>query len=324
MYKNQKLTLSQVQLEYAETDGASLESLLAELVRLALAEESLAVRQAILRQIGLLMNKFMSSTEISAATTTLYKLIAGIAETTTPMENAVRAVYWMSKALILRTVQIDEVLSRLLNLLTSSTSGASSARGFGLLLAPDEILSKDNGATIRLLAKQKVFNICTPRIAQGFRATDSATVKANYLIALSGILKYMPTEVIMQEVDKLLPLLLQSIDLEDSDVKAATIQTLTVISLESPAAVETHVGSLVSRLLKASSNLAVNGASVRLNALVCLRGFPGRVKDTTLLPHRNNVIRSLMAVLDDPKRNVRKEAVECRAAWFNMDEPQSD
>ena len=324
VYRNQKLTLSQVQLEYADNDGASLESLLAELVRLALAEDVPAVRQAILRQIGLLTNKFMSSTELRAAITTLYKLIDEIAETTTPTDNAVRVVYWMSKALILRTVHIDEVLSRLLNLLTSSTSGASSARGFGLLLAPDEILSKENGATIRLLAKQKVFNICTPRIAQGFRAADSPTVKANYLIALSGILKYMPTEVIMQEVEKLLPLLLQSIDLEDSDVKAATIQTLTVISLESPAAVETHVGSLVSRLLKASSNLAGNGASVRLNALVCLRGFPGRVKDSTLLPHRNNVIRSLMAVLDDPKRNVRKEAVECRAAWFNMDEPQSD
>lgn len=31
-----------------------------------------------------------------------------------------------------------------------------------------------------------------------------------------------------------------------------------------------------------------------------------------------------MAVLDDPKRHVRKEAVECRSAWLNMDEPEDD
>ena len=31
-----------------------------------------------------------------------------------------------------------------------------------------------------------------------------------------------------------------------------------------------------------------------------------------------------MTVLDDPKRHVRKEGVDCRAAWFNMDEPEDD
>ena len=31
-----------------------------------------------------------------------------------------------------------------------------------------------------------------------------------------------------------------------------------------------------------------------------------------------------MAALDDSKRFVRKAAVECRAAWFNLDEPVSD
>jgi DNA repair/transcription protein MET18/MMS19 len=32
----------------------------------------------------------------------------------------------------------------------------------------------------------------------------------------------------------------------------------------------------------------------------------------------------MMTVLDDPKRNVRKEAVDCRSAWSNMDEPEED
>lgn len=238
-------------------------------------------------------------------------------------ENAVRVVFWEAKGLILRLAHTDEVLERLLSLLSSPECGLVSARGFSLLLAPDEVLCKENGASIRLLANQKVFNICVPTIAREFRTAETS-IKPNYLIALSGILKHMPTKVVMPEIDTLLPLLLQSLDLEDSDVKAATIQTLAVISQESPEAVEGHMGSLVTRLLRSASNPKASTASVRHNALRCLRIFPGRVKDSTLLPYRNAVTRGLLVVLDDPKRQVRKEAVECRAAWFNMDEPQSD
>ena len=128
----------------------------------------------------------------------------------------------------------------------------------------------------------------------------------------------------MPEINLLLPLLLQSLDLDDANVKAATVQSLTVISQESPAAVESHIGSLVSRLLKCAVLDRVNTPLVRLSALQCLRIFPGKVKDSTLLPFKNSVTRGLVKALDDPKRAVRKEAVECRAKWFGMDEPQSE
>lgn len=63
---------------------------------------------------------------------------------------------------------------------------------------------------------------------------------------------------------------------------------------------------------------------VRLNALRYLEIFPGRVKDSALLPYRYMVTRALWDVLDDPKRHVRKAAVECRAAWLNLDEADED
>lgn len=282
-----------------------------------------AVRQTILRQIGLLTNKFLPPTETDDITNYLRNLISVLLETTTVSQNAVRVIFWGAKGLVLRLVHTETVLERLLSLLPNSHCGLASARGFALLLAPDEMLSKENGTVIRLLAKQKVFNICVPTIAKDFRSAETS-IKPNYLIALSGILKHMPTEVIMSEIETLLPLLLQSLDLEEADVRAATIQSLTVVSQESPKAVEGHMGSLVSRLLKSAAKTKANITSVRHNALRCLRIFPGRVKDSTLLPYRNTVTRGLLSVLDDPKRHVRKEGVECRAAWLNMDEPQSD
>lgn len=312
-----------VSLQFTDPGVGPINKTLAELIRIAFSEDVPPLRQAILRQIGLLTNKFVLPQDTESVLGILKNLLLGLSETTSASENAVRIVFWVAKGLILRLAHTDEILERLLNLLSVKECGIASARGFGLLLAPDEVLSKENGAQIRLLAKQKVFNICVPNIAKECRRANPAT-KSNYLVALSGILEHMPTEVVLPEIDTILPLLLRSLDLEDSDVKAATIQTLTVVSQENPKAIEGHVGSLVSRLLKCVTYPGVNSADVRHNALRCLRVFPGRVKDSTLLPYKHTVTRGLLNVLDDPKRNVRKEAVECRVAWFNMDEPQSD
>ena len=60
---------------------------------------------------------------------------------------------------------------------------------------------------------------------------------------------------------------------------------------------------------------------VRVIALRCLKAFPERMKEISLLPLKSVVTREIMKVLDDPKREVRKEAVACRAVWLNMDEP---
>ena len=297
--------------------------LLSELIRIAHIEEIPSIQLAILRQIGLLTNKFISNEETEKLVHLMRELAAGLRETTKVADNTVRILFWEAKGLILRLSHTEEVLEHLLVLLSNVHCGYASARGFGLLLAQDEILSKENGAILRLLAKQKVFNICIPAITKGFRLADTA-IKPNYLVALSGLLKSMPTEVILPDIEMLLPLLLQSLDLEDSDVKTATIQGLLVISHENPMVIESHVSSLVSRLLKLTTKSSMNTVIVRHNALRCLRVFPGKIKDSALLPYKNAVTRGLLSVLDDPKRYVRKEAVDCKAAWLNMDELQSD
>ena len=310
-------------LQYIDTNGISRHITLAELVKLALDEDITAIRQTILQQVALMTNKFIADKDAFSVMDILRQLLTDLLDTTKPTENAVRMVFWISKALVLRLSNADEVLQSLLRLLCSDTCSLASARGFGLLLAPDEILCKENGATIRLLAKQKVFNVCVPTIAEHFR-NEKPMVKQNFLIALSGILKYMPTAVTMREIATLLPLLLQSLDSEHSDVKAATIVTLAVVSQENPQAVSGHVGSLITRLLRSTGNPKLNSTTVRRDALRCLRVIPGKVESSKCLPYRNAVTRGLLAVLDDRNRQVRKEAVECRAAWFKMDEPQSE
>jgi len=147
-------------------------------------------------------------------------------------------------------------------------------------------------------------------------------MKPNYLIALSNILRNVPTSVITPELPRLLPLLLQSADLPDVDVKAATIQTLHITVTDSSDVLKEHVSSVISRLLAAcSSRNASNPPRIRMAALRCLRSFPAALRNELLLPYKRQVLKMLGPVLDDPKRAVRKEAVDCRVKWFSMDEP---
>lgn len=56
-------------------------------------------------------------------------------------------------------------------------------------------------------------------------------------------------------------------------------------------------------------------------ALRCLRAFTTGYPIYKLIPHKQNVVFELAASLDDPKRLVRKEAVETRSRWFLVDAP---
>ena len=305
-----------------ESEGDSALKLLDELIRLTISTQSAPINLSILRQLGLLISKFLPSSSLQQPKNILQNLIAGLSREESPSGNGVRTIFWMAKALVLQMQGLEELLESLLALL-SNPCGAEVAQGFALLISPDEVFAKENGANIRLLAKQKIFHICVPRLEEGFRSAGS-TLRANYLVALSGILKHVPTSVLMPESQTLLPMLLQSLELPHPDVKAATIESLTTISQEDAAAVEGHLDSLVTRLLRSAVDPALSGPAVRHNSLRCLNALPGKVKDSALLPLRNRVVRTLSNALDDPKRDIRKEAVECRAAWLGMDEPESD
>lgn len=249
--------LTQAALPYADSQNSNANPLLEDLVRLALGEDASSTRLAILRQIALISNKFLPARDTSVASNILLRDHTGLLHAAKLSQSSVRVIFWIARALILRLDSTDKTLDQLLNLLRDPSYGSAAARGFGLLLAPDEVLTKENGAIIRLLVKQKVFNICAGRIATLFRSADTA-VKPNYLIALSGLLRHIPSEVIMPEIDTLLPLLLQSLDLQEAEVKIATVETLTVIAHENPKAVEGHISSLISRLLKCATETQVN------------------------------------------------------------------
>lgn len=318
-----KTNLGQLPPDFLKPHSSDFRGLLDALVQMALSGDISHVHRAIDQQVGLLVNKFFPLEHVSDALHQFERICADLRNMEAPAENSVRVGFWLAKGLLLRSLEVDKILRKLLQLLAIPHCSLLAAQGFALLLAPDEILSRENGASIRLLAKQKVFNTCTATIAPVFRDSNTS-MKPNYLIALCGLSKYVPTEVLMPQIDELLPMLLQSLELDDMEIKAATIENLRVVCLESPTAIEGHAGSLVNKLLKSVKATRQNSPQVRYLALNCLRSLPGKIKESSLLPYKTLVTRGLLVALDDSKRSVRQAAVDCRYTWLGMDEPQSE
>ncbi|KZF23815.1 DNA repair and TFIIH regulator [Xylona heveae TC161] len=299
-----------------------IESYFQDIVRLALDETLPGVRMALLRTLAVLTNKFFPTGAALPAS-----IIDGPDSGLLPgnkTPNASRVAFWILKGLVFR---MDTSITRILELLVSQLADAEYgqiiARGFDMLLSQDHALSEANHAIIRKLHKQKVFNVCTPRIATGFQAAP-VSARANYLVALAGLLKDVPSEIIMPELETLLPLLLRSLDLDDPSVSAATLDTITVVAVQNAKGLEGHIASLVGRLLSCGEVKPSNPSTVRKSALRCLGLFPTRIRHEVLLPYKTQVMHRLLAMLDDPRRDVRKTAVDCRKEWAGMDEPDED
>lgn len=140
-------------------------------------------RRAHLHIIGLLVNKWISTTDTEHIKQITDKLLEDITADTSDAatDEKLRIVFWIVKALLLRTDKYGmDAIQVLVNLLGSPRIGGMASRGFAVLLGDDEFLNKKNHAIVRLLAKQRAFSLCVPLIVAGFRSTSPGTFFSRY------------------------------------------------------------------------------------------------------------------------------------------------
>ena len=332
------------------------------------------IEQACLKQVLLVVNKHILTKNDLAQVDNFFKHTADALsdegrtqdDTDDPLfQSQVRYIFTLAKALVLRlATSTNSILTTLVSMLQRLRPREARylALGFGTILAPDEVLSKTNDAQIRLLAPQRVFQTLVPMFSSKFREPSTTQEqKETYLIALSGVLGTVSSDIVMPELPTLLPLLLQSLEISDANqnVKVATLETMVVVITKNPSALieSGHIPALTRRLTAAGalpktsrkvkkatspstlSDVALKDTSqipisvlkssspkVRQLALRCLSLLPQHIKDKTpnpLLPLKKEVLGGLAGCLDDSRRDVRKEAVDARAGWIrNVDDPE--
>ena len=301
-----------------------------------------------LRQIALYINKHLATPDLDSVDQILRARLTSLQSSDLDSQTIqfnLRLCFIVTKALSMRLApRTNEYLEQLVDLLHSSKYSHQVAKQasplFRVLLASDDVLSKTNFVQLRLLASQRIFQTLTPLFSRRFREASLTPEKENYLIALSGLLSTVPEDIVMPELPTLLPLLLQSLDISDQTVRTATLETLAVMITNNPSALEEsgHVPALAKRLISSAILPRQHGKMMPATSLPrtrrlatrCLTLMPkyiqgGGSRANPLLSLKREVLQGLMAVLDDPKRDVRKEAVDARAAWLrSVDDLEED
>ena len=219
-----------------------------------------------------------------------------------------------------------------IDLLKDEKWGMDAAKAFQIISSEDDLLNKSNHAVIRLLHKQRFFMFVFPQLVSNAASQNDESgtspspiyfgfflmvaTRSNYLIALSNIISNIPKEILLPELPPLLPLLLQSLNLPSPVLRANAINTLYVMVIESPEIISKHMETMIPILTNQIALSPANPPKVRIAALRCLAILPTHLNFTAIDGFQKMVIRAIGGVLDDPKRIIRKEAVDCRHAWY--------
>ncbi|KZV93127.1 hypothetical protein EXIGLDRAFT_768350 [Exidia glandulosa HHB12029] len=234
--------------------------------------------------------------------------------------RAISGWAWITKALIFRNHEQGMVnVERLFSLFTDIEIGWEAAKALGTVGGAPDVLVKKNNAVIRILYAQRFFNAVLPRIVTGAKSASEAFQRTAYLVALTSLIKTMPQVVYKSEMPKLMPLLIRALDLPDMGLKLNVIETLLAAakdgSTESGLLSE-RATALVDAMLKLIPTSSSIDTSVRLASLRYLGVLPAIVRYEVLHPQKALVVRELGKCLDDPRRVIRKEAVDAREKWY--------
>lgn len=230
---------------------------------------------------------------------------------------------WVTKGLVVKNSPLAlTFVSSLMELLDDTTMGVFAAKLFEILVIDIPIFKKFENINwnnnVRLLHKQKFFNDVAPRLVESFKKSTNMVLKPNYLTALSVVLRNTPSNITITYTSELLPLLLQALELESSDVRVSSLQSLRDTVEQSPQLITEYVSSLVHLCLSLVKPGKHNTVMVRLLSLEILQLLAMSVPLNYLLVHKDDIIKGLTPTLDDKKRKVRKTCIDTRQIYYEL------
>ncbi|KAF9269073.1 ARM repeat-containing protein [Marasmius fiardii PR-910] len=275
-------------------------------------------REAVWKMIAAILNK-----RIEDATTFLSDVLSNfwstrITESSAPLstrQQAIRAWGWVTRALMVRShPSCNQFTNRLFDLFVDEELNWHAAKTFGDIVRIDKVLTKRNHAVIKILHTQRFVESVLSRLISGAKTSTSYEQLA-HLVALSSLISQIPRNLYARELPSLIPLLIRGLGLPDYSIRCQVIETMLAVAEEDSSdktVISEHAPSLVTTMLKNSIARDMPSANVRISALKYLGVLPKVVRYDILHPLKATAIRELALALDDPRRLVRKEAVEAR------------
>jgi len=241
----------------------------------------------------------------------LYNLIQDEKNDISARQVYVDLYTWIVKALIVRGEPEGSILwNKMQNLLESCNIEIATHLSSRYHILFEDIRTLVNK---KPLYKQKYFVINLPELLKSYQESKRPHI---YLIAISNLLKNLPTSVLLDELHNILPLLLNALNVQenqDANLLLSTLNTFMMLVKEVPITIANHLKELIPQLLKISCDN--RDARVRLISLQCISEL-SHLSVELISPYMKSIVRGLKPVLDDKKRLVRKMAVKARNEWY--------
>ncbi|KAF9913342.1 hypothetical protein EC991_000104 [Linnemannia zychae] len=303
----------------------NLQQFTVSLVDVAIKTANVTQRTALSKAVATILNKYNKGGAMEGfiSQTLIPELHNIIRHEQAPFERREAALImytWITKAMVLSTSAIGyDMTGELMSIFSVPRLGKIAADGFNLVIGEQrDVLTKESFAVLRLLYKQRFFNYCVPVLVKGFESSADE-VRHNFLIALSHVLRNIPKQVLLTELPPLLSMLVHSLSFPDPELKSSTIETFQIITKDAPGLMAEHLSTLTPLLISlTNAKDPANTMKVRTAALRCLGAQPKSLPFAALRPYKTQVLKELEKCLDDRKRIVRREAVECRSQWFTL------
>ncbi|KAJ7210442.1 ARM repeat-containing protein [Mycena pura] len=275
--------------------------------------------EAIFRIVGCIVNKHVENLgPFLEHKKTAYWSEEIMSRTATPgrRRQATRVWTWICKGLLVRNHPLAlEFIHRLFDVFEDETIGTDAAKAFGDIAESDGVLTKRNSAVVKFLWAQKFATGILPRLMSGAKDDSNSVLQHANLVALTALIKVIPNTSYAHEMTQLMPLLMRALQIPDAEIRASVIETLLAAVTQQKSTHDVlaeHAPALVRQML----GYTKSSGAIRISALRYLSVLPAVVRYDVLHPCKADVLRELSEALDDPKRSVRREAVDAREVWF--------
>lgn len=266
-----------------------------------------------------LLNKFDDSKDDIVAAVA-QDLLAGAQEGS---RKHLAALTPVTKALAMRAHPLGQSLTDGVMAILSSTAESNelilalAARHFGDIIAPDaEVLNKTSFATERLFYQQRFFAKNFPTVREKVMSSPTGSSRHHYfLLAAARLIEFVPRAVLLQDAASILPFLTQALQDPGLDVKTSALASLSVLIDDNVQASEPLLSTIIPLLLELTAYRPGLLARNRARAIDTLMTFTN-LPYNKIHAYRAEVSKTLANALDDPKRAVRKRAVDCRNRWL--------
>ncbi|XP_066156567.1 MMS19 nucleotide excision repair protein [Euwallacea fornicatus] len=266
-------------------------------------------RDALAETVGTVLNKMPDEQKLTSDVILIKNKLALLDKYT-----QTSLISWSAKGLLTRNHWTAwEFVDMLINNLHGEITDA--AKGFTIIMNDnDRVLSKENNCKIVPFYKHKVVNYCANKF------NEILDINEAHLSAVGYLIEKMPKSVIITSFKKIFRLILLCLgDSKNPQILLIILERITELLASGELIIQDSLEDILTRVLNLTSFEA--SMVVRIAAIKFLKAVVLTSKVYLLLPHKTDVIKQLGKNVDDKKRLVRREAMECRSMWYLLDAP---